>query len=93
MALLRPRYSKEEFARRGDEIFDRDIAPHLADEDPSKFIVIDIESGAYEIDEDELAASDRLLVRKPDAQMWLRWVGSRYARNMPTIWTVSRWMR
>ncbi len=40
-----------------------------------------IESGAYEIDADELAASDRLLARKPDAQMWLRRVGSRYAHR------------
>ena len=81
MATLKPRYSIEEFARRGDEIFERDIAPHLGEEDPAKFVVIDIESGAYEIDEDELAASDRLRARKPDAQVWLRRVGSRYARH------------
>lgn len=87
MAGLQPRYSKEEFARRGDQIFECDIAPHLGDEDPTKFIVIDIESGAYEIDEDELAASDRLLARKPDAQMSLRRVGSRYARKMRYIGT------
>ena len=81
MAARQPRYSKEEFARRGDQIFERDIAPHVGEEDPTKFVVIDIESGAYEIDEDELAASDRLLARKPDAQMWLRRVGSRYAHR------------
>lgn len=81
MAAPKLRYSKEEFARRGDEIFERDIAPHLGEEDPTEFIVIDIESGAYEIDNDELAASDRLLARKPDAQVWLRRVGSRYARH------------
>ena len=90
MAALQPRYSKEEFARRGDQIFEHDIAPHVGEEDPTKFVVIDIESGAYEIDEDELAASDRLLARKPDAQMWLRRVGSRYARKMPSIGTVFR---
>jgi hypothetical protein len=27
MPTARPRYSKEEFARRGDEIYDREIAP------------------------------------------------------------------
>ena len=81
MAHLQPRYSKEEFARRGDLIYERDIAPLVAEEHQGKFIVIDIETGAYEIDADELAASDRLLARKPDAQMWLRRVGSRYARR------------
>jgi len=43
MKVLTPRYSKEEFARRGDEIYDRDIKPHVTAEDDGKFVVIDIE--------------------------------------------------
>lgn len=81
MSIPRPRYSKEEFARRGDAIYDRDVGPLVGPEDEGKFVVIDIETGAYEIDRDELAASDRLLARKVDAQMWTRRVGSRYARR------------
>jgi hypothetical protein len=80
MASIQPRYSKEEFAQRGDEIYERDIRPRLAD-DEGKFVVIDIETGDYEVDSDELAASDRLLARHPKAQVWLRQVGSRYARR------------
>ena len=79
----KPRYSKEEFGRRGDEIYDRDISPHVGPDDEGKFVVIDIETGAYEIDQDELAASDRLLARRLDAQIWTRRVGSRYARRLP----------
>jgi len=81
MAISQPRYSKEEFARRGDEIYERDLRPHVEAGNEGKFIVIDIETGAYEIDADELVASDRLLARHPDAQVWLRRVGSRYARR------------
>ncbi len=81
MAVPQPRYSKEEFARRGDEIYDRDIGPHVGAGDEGKFVAIDIETGAYEIDVDELAASDRLLARNPDAQIWLTRVGSRYVRR------------
>jgi hypothetical protein len=81
MAGLQPRYSKEEFARRGDEIYDRVIRPQLEAGNAGKFVVIDIETGAYEIDADELAASERLLTRHPDAQVWLRRIGSRYARR------------
>jgi len=44
-------------------------------------VAIDIETGAYELDADELAASDRLLARIPNAQIWLCRVGSRYARR------------
>lgn len=76
-----PRYPKEEFARRGEEIFEREIRPKVETEDPSKFILIDIESGDYELDLDEVAASDRLLARRPDAQVWMRRVGSRFSRH------------
>ena len=60
MAALNPRYSKEEFAKRGDAIFEKDIRPRLKNEDDSDFVAIDIETGAYEIDADEMAASARL---------------------------------
>jgi hypothetical protein len=81
MTNLHPRYSKEEFARRGDEIYERDICPLVEAGNAGKFVVIDIETGAYELDTDELIASDRLLARYPDAQVWLRRVGSHYVRR------------
>jgi hypothetical protein len=76
-----PWYNKEEFARRGDEIYEREVLPHLTPGDEGKFALIDIETGDYELDRDELAASDRLFARRPDAQVWFRQVGSRYARR------------
>ena len=81
MAALKPRYSKEEFARRGDAIFEEDIRPHLKNEAAADFVAIDIETGAYEIDPSEMAACDRLRARVPNAQVWLRKVGSRFARR------------
>jgi hypothetical protein len=82
MPTTQPRYSKEEFARRGDAIYERDIGPHMKSGDEGKYVVIDIETGAYEIDADELGASDRLMARVPSAQTWLRRIGSRYARRL-----------
>jgi hypothetical protein len=81
MAKTRPRYSKEEFARRGDTIFERDVRPLLQASDENKFVAIDIETGAYEVDADEQAASDRLSARVPGAQVWLRRANSPYARR------------
>jgi hypothetical protein len=81
MSSNQPHYSKEEFARRGDEIFDRDIQPRLDPDNEGQFVAIDIESGAFEIDADELVASDRLRARVPKAQIWLTRAGSRYARR------------
>jgi hypothetical protein len=77
-----PRYSREETARRGDEIYERVVAPRVSPEDKGKFVVIDIETGDFEVDRDELAASDRLLDRNPEAQLWLRRVGFSYAYRM-----------
>lgn len=79
METNQPRYSKEEFARRGEEIFERDIRARLKGFPVGYFVLIDIETGDFEVDESELAASDRLLARHPDAQPWLRRVGSRFA--------------
>ena len=76
-----PYYSKEEFTRRGDEIYERELRPTLEKGNEGKFIAIDIETGAYEVDSDELSASDRLLARVPNAQIWFRRIGSRYARH------------
>jgi hypothetical protein len=81
MSILQPRYSQEEFAQRGDNIYERDVRPHVKAEDEGKFVLIDIETGDYEMDVDELAASDRLLARHANAQVWLVRVGSRYARR------------
>ena len=81
MLISQPRYSKAEFARRGDEIYERDIRARLEATDDGKFVVVDIETGDYETDSDELVASDRLLARRPDAQIWTRRVGSKYARR------------
>jgi hypothetical protein len=81
MKSTKRRYPKEEFARRGDEIYERDIEPKLKARDKGKFLAIDIETGEYELDDDELAACDRLRARIPDAQTWLVRVGSRYVHR------------
>ncbi len=81
MAQVRRRYSKEEIARRGDDIYERDVKPRLKPEDNGKFVAIDIETGDYEIADEALAASDGLRKRVPQAQTWLVRMGSRYVHR------------
>lgn len=81
MASTKRRYSKEEFARRGDAIYDKEVRPQLKPDDEEKFVAIDIETRTFEIDEDEMEAGDRLLARIPEAQIWMVRVGSRYAHR------------
>lgn len=78
MTTRRPKYSKEEFARRADIIYDRDVAPHATADQMGQFVAIDIESGAYEIAADERTAIHRLEERVPNPQTWLQRVGSRF---------------
>lgn len=81
MATTGPRYCKEEFASRGDAIYERDIRPHLKPADMGKFVAIDIETGEFDIDVDEMAASRRLRARIPDSQTRLVRVGYRTTRR------------
>ena len=75
MATAGPRYSVEEFARRGPEIYHRDIEPHLKAEDVGKFVAIDIETGQWEMDASDRAACERLRSRIPTSQTWVERVG------------------
>lgn len=81
MPTTGPRYPMDEFERRGDAIYDADVRPRLRPEDDGKAVAIDIETGAYEVDADEIAAVDRLYARLPDAQPWMRRVGFRHFRH------------
>jgi hypothetical protein len=81
MAGIQRRYSKEEFARRGNEVYDRAVRPQVKVEDEGKFVAVDIETGAYEMDADELTACDRLNARVPKAQIWLVRIGSPYVHR------------
>jgi hypothetical protein len=69
----------DELASLGGDIFDRKVGPALRPEDDGKFIAIDVETGDYEIDEDDYAAVARLLARSPAADIWLMRAGYRAA--------------
>lgn len=71
----RPRYSTEEFARRGDQIYQQSVRPVVEDTHKGQIVAIDIESGAYEIADDVLTATHRLFARCSDAQPWIVRIG------------------
>jgi hypothetical protein len=65
----------DEVAGLGKEIFDRQVRSVLRPVDDGKYVAIDVETGDYEIDEDDYAAVARLRSRKPAADVWLMRVG------------------
>lgn len=71
MAVTKRRYSKEEFARRGDALVESKVRPYLTEADEDKFVAIDIETGEFELDKNEMRAVGRLRKRIADPQIWL----------------------
>ncbi len=56
----------EEIARRGEDLYERGIRAKVdRPENRGKFVVIDIDTGAFEVDDEDLAATERLLARNP----------------------------
>lgn len=77
MTVRQPRYSKEEFAQRGNELYEVHIRPQVEEGNYGKVVAIDIETGAFEVAETPIAATDRLYARYPDAQPWVIRIGHR----------------
>jgi hypothetical protein len=79
MTVRQPRYSKEEFAQRGDEIYQSQVRAALQmpkgsqveEGNHGKIVAIDIETGAFEVDDTPMVAGYRLYGRYPDAQPWV----------------------
>jgi len=82
MSATAPRWSRDEFARRRDETYAQRVLPFLRPEDDGKFVAVDVESGAFEVDEDDHAAVSRLHRRMPGAQVWLLRVGQQAAHRL-----------
>lgn len=62
-----PGHTTEEIARRGRKIYGRDIRRGVESAQRGRFLALDVRSGDYEIADDDLEASEKLLERRPDA--------------------------
>ena len=77
MTARQPRYSKEEFAQRGDEIYESQVRPQVEEGNYGRIVAIDIETGAFEVADEILEATERLFGRIPNAQPWIVRIGHR----------------
>ena len=84
MTVRQSRYSKEEFARRGDEIYESQIRPQVEADNYGKIVAIDIETGNFVIADDTLTASQKLLEKCPQAQTWVVRIGHRAVHRFGT---------
>jgi hypothetical protein len=63
-------YTKEEIVRLGRDIYEREIRDKVEPEHDGEFVVVDVESGSYEVSESDVEASDRALRKNPDAVLY-----------------------
>ena len=64
-------YSKERFARIGQELYNKEIEPLVEPAHHGKVVGIDIQTGDYAIDEDVMPACATVKERRPEAQIWI----------------------
>lgn len=63
-------YTSDEVASRGESMYINQIRDKLNHEHKGKYLVIDVETGAYVINHDDLAATKQLLASHPDAVIY-----------------------
>jgi len=73
--MSRPALSSDEISERGQALFDEKIRPTLGPSTRGKFLVLDVETGEYEIDRNDLAALKRLRAKRPGAPLFVLRIG------------------
>lgn len=63
-------YTPEEVSARGEKIYRERIRAKVEVEHKGKFLVVDIETGAYEMDRDDLLATKRAIDKRPQAILY-----------------------
>jgi len=70
-----PRYSTDEIVARGKELYEKQLQGKLEPQNVGKFLVIDIETGEYEMDDDDLTAALRAYQKNPDGVRYEMQIG------------------
>ena len=68
--MVRKALSSEEIAALGEQLYADQIQEHAKAQHRGKFLVLDIESGDYEIDASHIKASRRLRQRRRDGTLY-----------------------
>jgi hypothetical protein len=68
-------YTPDEIVRRGKAVYERQIRSTIEHDHYGEFVVIDIETGKYEMDRDHLTAAKRARAKYPGAPLFAVRVG------------------
>lgn len=68
-------YTTEETVRLGREIYEREVRAEVEASREGEFVIVDVTTGLWEVDEDDVAASDRALAKNTEAVLYFARVG------------------
>jgi hypothetical protein len=74
--------SAEEVVRRGRAIYENKLRSELEPGNKGKLLVINVETGEYEMDADDVAAGERAKSRFPHAPLFTMRIGYRAAYRL-----------
>ena len=72
----------QQIGQRGQALYDQQIRAQVEQDHRGKFLILDVNTGDYEIDAEDLTASERLLARRPDAALFGVRIGHRAAYRL-----------
>lgn len=78
-------YTPDEVVDRGEAIYAAKIRGQMTEADTGKFVIVDIDSGEYEIDVSELAAMKRALEKRPRSIVYSLRVGYPAAHRIGSV--------
>jgi hypothetical protein len=81
---------KHDVIERGQALYEASIRPLVEPQHNGKFLVMDVESGEYEIDANMLAALDRLRLNRPGAEPYVVRVGHPTAVTLSSSRVIAR---
>ncbi len=71
-----------QIGQRGQALYDQTIRAQVEPDHRGKFLILDVNTGDYEIDAEDLTAPKRLLARRPDAVLFGVRIGHRAAYRL-----------
>jgi hypothetical protein len=71
-----PRYSSAEIVQRGQALYEQQIRAQVEASHPGQFLILDIETGDYEIDAEDVRALQRAKAKHPEGAFYIVRVGS-----------------
>jgi hypothetical protein len=74
-AMGHQKYTTEEIARRGRELYERVVRPQVEAGNRGKVVTIDVETGDFELDGDPLQVAHLMRARHPGAALYAVRIG------------------